>query len=156
MLSHSTLFIQKDDVCMSKDHNLGLLLKFIHNAIDRDCNSMLREMNLTPAQLDILMYLIKNRDPEVNQKDIEKAFQVKNPTVTGILKRLERKGMVRRVVDSNDGRYKRIIVTHKSLDMEKRILQKGKQIERRITDSLSTEEQEQLRGLLMRVLDNLM
>lgn len=139
---------------MNRDIKLGLLLKFIQKAIERDCNSMLGEMNITSTQLDVLMFLIKNRNGEMNQKDIEKAFQIKNPTVTGILKRLEQKGMVRRVADSRDGRYKRIVVSEKSMEMEKKILQKGEQIERRITDNLSLEEQEQLKGLLVKVLGN--
>lgn len=141
---------------MEDELKLGLLLKFIHNAIERDCNAMLRALNLTTTQLDMLMFLIKNRHKDVNQKDIEQAFKVKNPTVTGILKRLERKGMIAREADSRDGRIKRIIVTEKSLEMERIILKKGREIDERIAQGLSQNEQEDLRKMLKRVLDNLL
>lgn len=132
----------------------GILIKFIDNAVKKNCNSMLKEMNLTSTQLDVLMYLLSNQDREVNQTDIEKEFKIKNPTVTGILSRLEAKGFVRRAVSSSDARVKRILVTDKSREIEKKVHQKGALIEDRLLKGFTKEEQEQLSAFLERVLDN--
>ncbi|MFA9379679.1 MAG: MarR family winged helix-turn-helix transcriptional regulator, partial [Acetanaerobacterium sp.] len=142
-------------ILLDKRPKLGILLKFIHNAIETDCNSMLKEMNLTSTQIDVLMYLLMNQDHEVNQKDVENEFKIKNPTVTGILKRLESKGLVQRAICQDDGRYKQIIVTDKSREMEKKIHQKVQLIDEKLADGFSLEEQEQLGILLERVLKNL-
>ena len=49
----------------------------------------------------------------VNQKDIEKALSLKNPTVTGILKRLDEKGFILAVPSNQDKRCKNIYPTEK-------------------------------------------
>jgi DNA-binding MarR family transcriptional regulator len=132
----------------------GILIKFIDNAVKKNCNSMLKEMNLTSTQLDVLMYLLSSQDREVNQTDIEREFKIKNPTVTGILNRLEAKGFVRRAVSSSDARVKRILVTGKSREIEKKVHQKGALIEDGLLRGFTKEEQEQLSAFLKRVLDN--
>ncbi len=139
---------------MVKKPKLGILIKFIHNAIERDCNSMLKEMNLTITQRDVLMYLLLHQNGEVNQIDIEKEFKIKNPTVTGILKRMEKKGLIRRLAGERDARRKKIIVTDKSRVMKIKILEKGEAIESRLTEGLSKEEQDILRGFLERIFKN--
>ena len=139
---------------MKRQPKLGILIKFIHNAIERDCNSMLKEMNLTTTQLDVLMYLLMNQEGEVNQIDIEREFKVKNPTVTGILKRLENKGMILRTVGEKDARRKKIMVTDKSRVMKMRVLEKGEMIESRLMQGFSDQEKEELRGFLERMLHN--
>jgi DNA-binding MarR family transcriptional regulator len=139
---------------MKQRPKLGILIKFIHNAIERDCNSMLKEMNLTTAQLDVLMYLLMNQEKEVNQIDIEKEFKVKNPTVTGILKRLENKGLIVRTVGEKDARRKKIMVTDKSRVMKIKVLEKGEMIENRLLAGFSDKDKEELRGFLERMLHN--
>ena len=49
----------------------------------------------------------------MNQRDIEEELRLTNPTVTGILKRLERKGFVTRTVGSRDRRYKEVRLTER-------------------------------------------
>lgn len=101
------------------------------------------------------MYLLFNQNREINQKDIGHEFKIKNPTVTGILKRLEIKGLVRRVPSQHDGRFKQITVTDRSRKMEKEISEKGELIEKRLVNGLLPEEQRQLLMLLQKILGNL-
>ena len=133
----------------------GILIKFIYNAISRDFNSMLKEIDLTFAQVDVLRYLILNQNQEINQIDIEREFRIQNSTVSGILKRLEGKGLINRTLNQSDGRYKQVVVTDKSRIMKNRIDLKIQEIEERLWDGFSLEEQDQLRIFLERVLKNL-
>lgn len=139
---------------MDRKIRLGLLIKFIHNAIKKDCDNMLKEIDLTFSQFDVLMYLLNNQEKTHNQRDLEEEFMIKNSTVTGILDRLEAKGFVQRVISRTDARYKRIIVTDKSRKIEKMIHQNGDRIEERLTYGISSEEQKQLSRLLTKMLNN--
>ncbi len=139
---------------MDNEPRLGLLIKFIHHAIKKDCDSMLREIDLTFSQFDVLMYLLNNQDKAHNQRDIEKEFMIKNPTVTGILNRLEAKGFIRRAASQDDARYKKIILTEKSRQIEKKVHKNGDRIEERLTQGISPGEKEQLGRLLKIMLKN--
>lgn len=57
--------------------------------------------DLTPAQASILMYLEKADHP-VNQRELENYFRLSNPTVTGLMKRMEAKGFIRREISQAD------------------------------------------------------
>ena len=75
----------------SQAERIGLLTKSINNAIEKERNRYLAEYDLTAAQSDVLRFVAtaNARGIEINQVDIEKEFNLSNPTVTGILKRLE-------------------------------------------------------------------
>ena len=60
---------------------------------------------LTASQMGILAYLDEQNQP-VPQKQIQDFFHLTNPTVTGLLKRLEEKGMVVRKQSEQDARVR--------------------------------------------------
>jgi DNA-binding MarR family transcriptional regulator len=134
---------------------VGILIKFIENVIKTDRNNILKEIDLSTAQGDVLTYLLFHQEYEINQKDIEKEFRIKNPTVTGILKRLELKSLIKREVSARDSRSKKIIVTDKSKQLQKEISDMGELIENKLTNGFSQQEREELLILLQRVLKNL-
>jgi DNA-binding MarR family transcriptional regulator len=88
--------------------------------------------------------LLFNQDREVKQRDIEQEFQIKHPTVTGMLDLLENKDFIQRTVPQEDRRCRQITLTGKFLKVSKEILEKGKSLEKKITRGFSEEEQTQL------------
>lgn len=143
-------------VCDPREH-VGLLLKFINGRIVNKINKNLLQFNLTGVQHETLCYIDRcEHDADVFQKDIEKHLKLTNPTVTGIVKRLEEKGMIVRCSSSTDARYKCLHVT----DYGKEIIQKSfnfgaNHIEARITEGMSAEEVATLKDLLYRAWKNL-
>lgn len=73
---------------------IGFLFKQINNVYEKDINNQLKGIGITSSQCEVLNYLFRCDKEEVNQKDIEKALSLKNPTVTGILQRLDEKGYI--------------------------------------------------------------
>ena len=57
----------------------------------------------------------------MNQRDIEKALNLKNPTVTGLLQRLDEKGYVLIVPNAKDKRKKNVYLTEKAYDIQRRM-----------------------------------
>lgn len=70
---------------------VGFMFKQINNIYEKEFNNLLRGIGITSSQCAVLDYLLGSSKEFVNQKDIEKALSLKNPTVTGILKRLDEK-----------------------------------------------------------------
>lgn len=129
-------------------------LKMIHNAFEEKRNRNLLQFNLTSSQMDVLLYLSFHEE-EVHQREIEKYFGLKNPTVTGILNRLEEKGFIVRRTHPNDRRFRMIELTEKSSNMLTQLCEEVTQMDDRICSCMTDEERAVLGGLLDRILNTL-
>ena len=140
---------------MKEEKKLGAYFKSITNTLDRKFNRDLEEFDLTSSQANLLLFLFFNRDKEISQTDIQDKFNLTNPTVTGILKRLESKGFISRSVSISDGRRKVIKVTEKSTNLDKKLMEGVIEVEAQMTCGFSEQEKKLLEALLQRVLDNI-
>lgn len=135
---------------------IGGLVKHLHKMFEQAINENMSSVNLTRSQMDVLVYTyFKNQNGiEVNQVDIERDLNLKNPTVTGLISRLEKKEYVKREKSSKGSNYKSIIVTESG----KAIIENGKQItdkvEKEIFSVLTNEEKKELTRLIQKVIDN--
>ena len=137
--------------------HVGLLIKFLNGKITNKINKNLAEFNLTGVQHEILCFIDRNEhERDVFQKDIEKCLKLTNPTVTGIVKRLEEKEMIARCPSSTDARYKCLHVTEKGRDVICKSFKFGADnIEKQLVKDLSDDEVKMLKDLLYRVLKNM-
>lgn len=143
--------------CKRKDE-IGLLIKFINNKIKKDINKNLIGFNLTATQEKVLWIIFRFNEngKDVFQKDIEKELELSNPTITGIVKRLEEKEMIKRVSSCQDARYKCLTLTDKGMDIIHESMDFGiNYIEKKLTKNLEEEEVNTLKVLLNKVLDNM-
>ena len=100
---------------MQNAEQVSFLLKKIHHRFVALFNEHLRVNDLTKTQMDILRFLEsrQKKDLATRQKDIEQYFSISNPTVTGLLNRLECKDLIRRKSVSEDRRVRYIVLTEK-------------------------------------------
>ena len=97
---------------------VGFMFKQINNIYEKEFNNLLRGIGITSSQCAVLDYLLGSSKEFVNQKDIEKALSLKNPTVTGILKRLDEKGFILAVPSNQDKVHKvSAIYSHKFISL---------------------------------------
>lgn len=141
---------------MKEQEPLGLIFKKIYNNIDTKRNELLKDMDLTATQADILVYLFFCSKEKINQRDIENKFNIKNPTVTGILKRMEEKGFIECIIDDEDKRFKKILLTRKSIKFRDRLDSHKEEIENILTQNMSKEEVKILKTLLNKMVDNIL
>ena len=100
----------------SKKYDIVRELKKVQIMLEQNMNKILGKYDLTSSQATILGYIYKTEKVgiEIQQKDIEEYFYLKNPTVTGILDRLEKKSFVVRKVSDKDRRKKIVTLTTSS------------------------------------------
>ncbi len=72
-------------------------------------NSQLIKKGITYSQW-IAMYLI-NEYGEISQKDLANLMGVKEPTITGLVEKLERAGYVKRMLNQEDKRKNKLSIT---------------------------------------------
>ena len=138
-----------------QEERLALLFLRITNALKKDINSRMEQLGLTGSQCMVLEYINKSPNGTLTQKDIELHFDLKHPTVSGILKRLERNGFVLSSCNEDDRRYKNITMTEKAHAVMEKV-KAGQAIrEKIIAQGLSKQEIAALRETLNTVLDNL-
>ena len=72
------------------------------------------EKRPTPTQMQIVGYILDNIDKEVYQKDLEDSLNLRRATISDVLQRMEKNGVIKREIASNGTRTKKILLTDKS------------------------------------------
>ena len=132
----------------------GPLLRMLHSCTNQSMTNALEEMELTAAQGHIMGFLSHRKTPPCS-RDIEEAFHLSHPTVSGLLSRLEKKGFIEFRTDEHDRRCKRIYILPKGRECHETMRQHILETERRLVEGFSPEEQEQFFSYLERALINM-
>jgi DNA-binding MarR family transcriptional regulator len=140
---------------LEKTLRIGMLLRILNNKLKAQYNKDMGEVNLTASQSNIISYLLLNEGREVNQRDIEQEFKLMNPTVTGILKRLETKGFIVRVKSKADARYNIVVLTERGRKIPEIIREKAEEIEKRLLRGFSKSEIVLFESTLRKLIENI-
>ncbi len=135
-----------------EDRKISILIKKSAVRFDKLSNQILTPYDLTSSQFKILMVLYHAPGGSVRQTDIETKFSLTNPTVTGLVQKLEAKGLVKRVPHPEDRRSKLQLLTDRALKMKDELMAKANCLEQQMTNNLTAAECEQLAGLLSKLL----
>lgn len=127
---------------------VGFMIKQINNVFEKDLNDKLKTIGITSSQCAVLDYLFHTNQEEVSQRDVERNLSLKNPTVTGLLKRLEEKGFIFCVPNAKDKRKNNIYLTEKAFDIQRRMEADRKKMDKEMTRGMTKKEvQALMRGL---------
>lgn len=133
---------------------VGFMFKQINNIYEKEFNNLLRGIGITSSQCAVLDYLLGSSKEFMNQKDIEKALSLKNPTVTGILKGWMKRGSFWRFQVIRI-KMQEHIPDRKSIRYPEKMDNYRKKIDRRLTIGMSKKEITALEKMLDRVLYNI-
>ena len=135
-------------------NSYGFRLRFLHNCIDQRMTNALADMELTASQGRILAWMVHQEEPPC-AKDIEDAFHLTHPTVSGLLSRLEKKGFLEFRPDEKDHRCKRIFILAKGLACHNLMHETIQTNEEMLVKDFTPEEQELFSSLLDRAIQNM-
>ena len=134
---------------------IGFMIKQINNVYEKDLNERLKTIGITASQCAVLDYLFHTSKEEVSQRDVERSLNLKNPTVTGLLKRLDEKGYILCVQNASDKRKKNIYLTEKAYDIQRRMENDRRKLDRELTRGMTKREITALRKNLEKLLYNI-
>jgi DNA-binding MarR family transcriptional regulator len=132
----------------------GHQLRILHWQFDQTVSGALAQMDLTAAQGHVMSFIAHRQTPPC-ARDIEEAFQLTHPTVSGILSRLEQKEFIELRPDERDRRCKRIYMLDKGEQLHETMHQIIRATEEQLVENFTEEEKAQFASFLQRAIDNL-
>lgn len=131
---------------------LGLALQRVQNTFNRNVDHFARKMGLTGTQMLIIEYLASfSLKRPIYQKDIEHEFNIRKSTATNILRLMEQKNLISKVVNSQDTRFKEIRLTEKAIRLEKAITNYFVESEQETEKILGTDSKQKLLNMLLKL-----
>jgi DNA-binding MarR family transcriptional regulator len=128
--------------------DLGFKIKKINDMIEKGINHRLQELDLTFSQHHVLVYLERQENKTARLKELEKHFNVAQPTMAGIVVRLESKGLVRSSLLPEDRRVKVVTLTDSGSQLLHESFLSMRNGEKLLVSKLNDNEKEELGRLL--------
>lgn len=137
---------------------LGGYFRAISNAMSQDIQQNSEQLGLTSTQgmfLHHIWFRTKKLGLPTHAKDLEVFFDIKHPTVSGVLQRMESAGFVEFQANESDRRCKAVCLTQKAMDAIEQIGRHIESTEQRLTAGMTEDEIIQFRQLLEKAAKNL-
>ena len=137
------------------EHRIGMEIRVLSKYMGRyldDIHGI--DCMLSGPQGLILIYLCEN-DEEVYQKDIEKYFNIRGSTATGLWNSLEKNGYITKEPVENDKRMKKIKATEHAYSTVEKIDNHVIQLEKIMLDGIDEKEVKQFRNTISKMTLNL-
>lgn len=133
---------------MSEANTFGMLIRQIHNALEKIANSQLKAKDLTLSQMTALVEILKAPTRKLTFKELEKCLSLAQSTTAGLIFRLEQKKLVSVSGDTDDKRIKYVEITPVGEKFCKEAKQEIDDTEKKLLENLSAAERENLLSLL--------
>lgn len=135
--------------------NIGRQLKIASTQLTKKFDKFAIQYDLTSMQMSVIDFLTLLYDQEIFQKDIEHEFNIRRSTASTLLKRMEDKGLVRRVESNKDARQKQVILTDLAVQYEDDIQKFMVETQQQIHSFLSDEEYDALESSLDKIIKHM-
>lgn len=130
----------------------AILIKKAALEFDKISNSVLKDYDLTAPQYKVIKFLYMESENGVRVADLEKYYSMSHPTTIGILKNLEKKGLIEYRANPNDARSRYIMPTEKAWEKEDELDNIGESLEKRLTKNLTNQERLVLVDILRKMM----
>lgn len=132
----------------------GHYARILHWCTDQAMTAALGKMELTAAQGHVMGYLAQQPEPPC-PRDLEDAFHLSHPTVSGLLSRLEQKGFIQLRTDPDDRRCKRIYILPKGQECHQTMHMTITDIEQQLVQGFTPDEKALFADFLQRAIANM-
>tara|TARA_Y100000739_G_C20579458_1_gene452072 strand:- start:831 stop:1274 length:444 start_codon:yes stop_codon:yes gene_type:complete len=129
--------------------SLPMLLNRSLDAIMPPYRDLFQEFGVTEQQWRVLRVLWEQR--HLTSTQISTLTLLPSPSLVGILDRLEKKGLVKRLRSSADRREVHITITKMGKELQAQVMPKVKKIQNQIKQKLSKTEWEQINKILEKI-----
>lgn len=137
------------------ERTYGIMIKQIHDYMEKNANNNLRSQGLTMAQVGALMELHSTEERQMSLKELERRLHIAQSTAAGIVVRLEQKGFLESFGDATDRRVKMVRMTPKGEKCFQSAEENMKCADEKLLGSLTMEERMTLLHLLKKVCDGI-
>lgn len=143
---------------MQENNSIGYHIMNTNKLMGRYIISNFEEkakLRISPMQVMIMNYLLKNQNKIIVQQDICDTFNLRRSTVSGILNTMEKNKIIIRKSSKTDPRKKEIKLTKLFIDNTNKIEKKFTEVETILEHDFTEEEKQLLISLLKKLSGNL-
>ncbi|BBF41378.1 transcriptional regulator, MarR family [Lachnospiraceae bacterium KM106-2] len=144
---------------MKEKKAMGQQIKRVSNLIVQRFSEQLffaDSKDLTSRQGWVIGYICEeSKVRDVFQKDIEKQFNIRRSSATGMLNLLEKNGYLERCPVPHDARLKKLVLTPKAIERQKMIEENIHIFDAGLEEGISEEEKETFYLVLNKIAKNL-
>ena len=129
--------VMEDQEMTGSAGDVGRMIHRVSHQLKRQMCVRTEEDSLTNMQRRVLHYILfESLQRDIYQKDVEKEFQIRRSTATGILQLLEKNGFVSRESVVWDARLKKVVPTQKAEAHREQILTNIRYVEGLLTNGI--------------------
>ncbi len=139
---------------MDKRRIVAFAIKAVGNDIKRFMDNITQDSEVTGMQRGILLF-IGGSTGDVFQKDVEKRFNIRRSSASGMLQLMEKNGLIKREGVAHDARLKKLSLTEKAHTLRSEMIKELEQIERIMIEGIAQEELDVFFGVLQKISQNL-
>lgn len=143
---------------MDKNIKLGLDIEKLNRIISRKMDARIMAAvgdKITVSQAYVIDFISMNEDRDIFQKDIEKQLSLKRASVSLMLNNMEKNQLIKRVSVESDARLKKIVLTEKAKEINKKISESIGYVEDKLTEGLTEEEIRVFQNIMKKIEKNL-
>lgn len=145
---------------METSRAIGFELKTLANLIKRslDESGLDKDLEGLTGMQGWLIAFVYNKEKageDVFQRDLEKEFNVRRSTITGLLQLMEQNNLIKREPVARDRRLKCLKLTDRSRNIHERVSAKFMAVESRLKQGLSEQEIETFFAILDKMKQNI-
>lgn len=139
---------------ISIGHELAYTNNLIARRIARGGNNKYA-MNISPIQVRIVKYLVKQNNKAILQKDMEYIFNIRRSTVSGVIKTMEKNNIIIRENVKDDNKSKEIKLTDDVYKRANELVRKLRELDLELLKDVNKEDLEVFMRVLKNIQDNL-
>lgn len=139
---------------ISIGHELAYTNNLIARRIARGGNNKYA-MNISPIQVRIVKYLVKQNNEAILQKDMEYIFNIRRSTVSGVIKTMEKNNIIIRENVKDDNKSKEIKLTDEVYKRANDLVKELKELDLELLKDINKEDLEVFMRVLKNIQDNL-
>ena len=141
---------------MDEEYEIGKQIQMLSRKIKRKMDEAFLNYGITGSQAFMLKFIHEKQiNGKVYAKNIENEFDMRRPTVTGILQLMEQNNFIKRRAEGKDARLKEIVITSKGMEIVKKIDLNVEQIEKDLVKGVSKEEMKTFLSIIGKLSKNL-
>ena len=133
---------------------IGMLIKTLDAMLEKKANNELRNDDLTVSLVSVIMSVRKNGGT-MSLKQIEADIHLSQPTVVGLVKRLEKKNLLSSMADARDARVKLVTLTDKGRKCCEFAQSHMESTDSRLLEGFTDQEANEFKKLLEKSISNL-
>lgn len=135
---------------MKMEECINYLLTGAQHKVFQEMKNELKIYDLTPIQYGVLKCIWEKELS--NPKEIATQLGIENSTISGVLERMEAKGLILREIDPNDRRYIKVSLSDKAKELEEPVNKTVLKVNENVLKDYTDEEITEFKGYLKKMI----